>query len=123
MKLPLEDRTALEPSALNCINKALQFFRSPGTDTLHATFDYGQDILGANVSHLSGSTDTGSTVTTFSHVETWNKRTGEEYISAEVMAVAQEGYTAFRNIKVFLKKKKIIFQLTSVHTTVARSKY
>jgi len=123
VKLPLENRTALEPSALKFISKALQFFRDPGTDTLHAAFDYGQDILGANVFHLSNSADTGSTVRTTSHIETWNKRTGEEYIHAEVTALTQDGNTTFPNIKVFLKKKKIILQLASVRTAVVSSKY
>ena len=73
--------------------------------------------------HLSASTDTNSLVTTLSHIETWNERTGEAYNSAEVTAATQEGYTAFRNIKVFLKKKGIIFRLTSVRVTVVRRKY
>lgn len=123
IKLPLEDRTALAPSALAFFRNALQFFQSPGTDTLHATFEYGQDTLGASVFHLPGSTANGSRVTTLSHIATWNERTGEEYNSAEVTSVTQEGYTAFRNIKIFLKKKEIVFQLTSVRVTVVRTKY
>lgn len=123
IKLPLEDRTALAPSALNFFRNALQFIQSTGTDTLHATFEYGQDTLGASVFHMPGSTDTGSVVSTVSHIETWNERTGEAYNSAEVAAVTQEGYTAFRTIKIFLKKKEIVFQLTSVRVTVVRSKY
>jgi hypothetical protein len=123
VKLPLEDCTILALSALNFFSKALEFFRSTGTDTLYATFEYGHNILGASVSHLSSFTDSGSMVTTLSHLETWNKRTGEEYNSAEVTAVTQDGYTTFRNIKVFLKKKKIILRLKSVSITVVRSKY
>ena len=73
--------------------------------------------------HLSGSIDSNRLVTTLSHIETWNKRTGEEYNSADVTAVTQEGYTAFRNIKIFLKKKEITFQLTAVRVTVVRCKY
>jgi len=122
VKLPLEDRTVLAPSAIIFFNKALQFFRSTGTDTLYAIFEYGQDTLCASVFHLSGSTDTGSVVTTHSHIETWNKKTGEEYNNAEVTAVTQDGYTTFSSIKVFLKKKKITFRLTSALVTVVRTK-
>jgi hypothetical protein len=121
--LPLEDRTVLAPSAINFFRNALQFFRNTGTDTLHATFEYGHDTLGASVFHLSASTDTNSLVTTLSHIETWNERTGEAYNSAEVTAATQEAYTAFRNVKVLLKKKGIIFRLTSVRVTVVRSTY
>jgi hypothetical protein len=63
IKLPLADRTVLVPSALDFFKNALQCFRNTGSDTLHATFEYGQDTLGACVFHLSGSTDTGSVVT------------------------------------------------------------
>lgn len=123
VKLPLEDRTALAPSALNFFGKALQFLRSGGTDTLQATFEYGRDTLGASVFHLSGSTNTSCLVTTLSHIETWNRRTGEAYNSAEVMAVTQDGYTAFRNIKIFLKKKEITLRHTSLRISVMRTKY
>ncbi len=123
VKLPLEDRSELAPSALNFFMNALQFFRKTGTDTLYATFEYGQDTLCASVFRLSGSTETGSIVTTFSHIETWNKRTGEEYNSAEVAAETQNGYTTFRNIKVFLKKKEITIRLTSSRVTVVRTKH
>jgi hypothetical protein len=122
VKLPLEDRTVLAPSAIIFFNKALQFFRNTGTDTLYATFEYGQDTLCASVFRLSGSTDTCSVVTTFSHIETWNKKTGEEYNTAEVTAVTQDGYTAFSSIKVFLKKKRITYRLTSALVTVVRTK-
>lgn len=123
IRLPLEDRAALAPSALTFFGKALQFLRRGGTDTLQATFEYGRDTLGASVHHLSGPTDTGSVVTILSHIETWNKRTGEGYNSAEVTAVTQDGYTAFRNIKIFLKKKDITLRLTSLRISVMRTKY
>lgn len=123
IKLPLEDRAVLAPSALSFFGKALQFLRRAGTDTLQATFEYGRDTLGAIVFHLSGSTDTSSVVTILSHIETWNKRTGEGYNSAEVTAVTQDGYTAFRNIKIFLKKKEITLRLTSLRVSVMRTKY
>lgn len=123
VKLPLEDRTGLAPSALTFFRNALQFFRTTGTDTLRATFVFGQDTLGAIVYHLSESTDTGSVVTTVSQLETWNEKTGEPYNNAEVMAVTRDGYTAFQTIKIFLKKKEILFRLTSVRVTVERSKY
>jgi hypothetical protein len=123
IKLPLEDRVALAPTALSFFTKALEFFRTAGTDTLRATFEYGRDTLGALVVHSSQSTDNRSCVTTLSHLETWNKRTGEEYNSAEVTAVTQEGYTAFRAIKIFLKKKEITLRLTSVSVKVERSIY
>jgi hypothetical protein len=122
VKLPLEDRTVLTTSALSFFMKALQFFRSTGTDTLQATFEYGRDTLGASVFHLSRSTDTSSLITTLSHLETWNKRTGEAYNSAEVVAVTQEGYTSFRNINIFLKKKEITMRLTALRTSVVRIK-
>ncbi len=123
VKLPLEDCTVLTPSALIFFSKALQYFRNTETDTLRATFEYGQDTLGAIVFHPSGSAYTGYPVTTISHIETWNKKTGEEYNSAEVTAVTEEGYTAFRDIKIFLKKKRITLRLTSARVTVERSKY
>jgi hypothetical protein len=123
VKLPLEDRTPLAPSALSFFGNALQFFRNPGSDTLHATFEYGRDTLGASVFLLSRCTDTDSLVTTLSHLETWNKSSGEAYNSAEVMSVTQDGCTAFRSIKIFLKKKRITMRLTSVRTSVVRSKY
>ena len=123
VKLPLEDRTPLAPSALGFFAKALQFFPNTGTDTLYATFEYGRDTLGASVFHLSRCIDTDSLVTTLSHLETWNKRTGEAYNSAEITSVTQEGYTAFRSIKIFLKKKGITMRLTSVRTSVVRTKY
>jgi hypothetical protein len=121
INLPLEDRVVLAPSALNFFMKALEFFRTTGTDTLRATFEFGRDTLGATVVHPSQSIDTCSSITTFSHLETWNKRTGEEYNSAEVTAVTHEGYTAFRAIKIFLKKKEIGLRLTSVRVMVERS--
>lgn len=123
VKLPLEDRTILAPSALNFFKHALEFFRNTGTDTLHATFEYNQDTLGASVFHLPGCNDTGSHITTFSHIETWNKRTGEQYNSAEVTAVTQDGYTIFQQVTIFLKKKKITLRLASARVTVVRSKY
>jgi hypothetical protein len=123
VKLPLENRTVLAPSALNFFGKALQFFRNTGTDTLQATFEYGRDTLGASVFHTSRPTDTSSLVTTLSHLVTWNKRTGEAYNSAEVTAVTEGGYTAFRNINIFLKKKEITLRLTSVHISVVKTKY
>lgn len=123
VKLPLEDRTALAPSAIDFFRNALQFFRNTRTDTLHATFEYGDDTLGARMFQLSGSTDSCSVVTTLSDIEAWNARTGEEYNSAEVTAQTQDGYTAFRDIEVLLKKKGIVFRLTSVRVTVVRSKY
>jgi hypothetical protein len=122
VKLPLEDRTALAPSALSFFMKALQFFGNTGTDTLRATFEYGKDTLGASVIHLLSTIDTCSLVTTLSHLETWNKRTGEPYNSAEVTSVTREGYTAFRSINIFLKKKGITLRLTSARTSVARIK-
>ena len=123
VKLPMEDRTVLAPSALTFFSRALQFFRTTGTDTLHAIFEFGHDTLCANLFHVSGSIDTNRLITTLSHIETWNKRTGEEYNSADVTALTQEGYTAFRNIKIFLKKKEITFHLTAVRVTVERRKY
>ncbi len=123
VKLPLEDRTILAPSALNFFKQALEFFRNTRTDTLHATFEYNQDTLGASVFHLPGRNDTGSHITTFSHIETWNKRTGEQYNNAEVTAVTQDGYTIFQNVTIFLKKKKITLRLASARVTVVRSKY
>ena len=123
VKLPLEDRTALAPSARSFFMKALQSFRNTETDTLRATFEYGKDTLDASVFHCSRSTDTSSVVTTLSHLETWNKRTGEAYNSAEVTSITQEGYTAFRSINIFLKKKGITLRLTSVRTSVARTSY
>jgi hypothetical protein len=123
VKLPLEDRTALAPSALSFFMNALQFFGSTETDTIRATFEYGRDTLGAIVFHCSRTTDTSSLVTTLSHLETWNKRTGEAYNTAEVTSVTQEGYTAFRSIKIFLKKKRITMRLTSVRTSVVFTKY
>ncbi len=122
VKLPLEDRTTLAPSALSFFMNALQFFGNPETDTLRATFEYGNDTLGASVFHCSSSTDTNSLVTTLSHLETWNKRTGEPYNSAEITSVTWEGYTAFRTINIFLKKKGITLRLTSVRTSVAKIK-
>jgi hypothetical protein len=123
IKLPLEDRVLLAPSALNFFMKALQFFRTTGTDTLRATFEFGRDTIGAIVVHSSQSPDACSSLTTLSHLETWNKRTGEEYNSAEVTAVTEDGYTAFRAIKIFLKKKEIALRLTSVRVKVERSIY
>jgi hypothetical protein len=123
VKLPLEKRTALAPSALNFFGNALQFLRNTGTDTLRATFEFGRDTLGATVFHTSRSTDSCSLVTTLSHIETWNKRTGEAYNTAEVTAVTEGGYTAFRNINIFLKKKEITLRLTSVHISVVKTKY
>jgi len=123
VKLPLEDRTALAPSALSFFMKALLFFKSTETDTLRATFEYGKDTLGAIVFHCSRSTDAGSLVTTLSHLETWNKRTGEAYNNAEITSVTQEGYTAFRSINIFLKKKATTLRLTSVRTSVVRAKF
>jgi hypothetical protein len=122
VKLPLEDRTVLTTSALSFFMKALQFFRNTGTDTLLATFEYGRDTLGASVFRLSRSADTSSLITTLSHLETWNKRTGEAYNSAEVVAITQEGYTSFRNINIFLKKKEITMRLTAMRTSVERIK-
>jgi hypothetical protein len=123
VKLPLEDRSDLAPSALNFFTKALLFFRTTGTDTLQATFEYGKDTLGAMVFHLPMSPVTSSIVTSLSHLETWNRRTGEAYNSAEVTAVTQEGYTAFRNIKIFLKKKAITLRLTAVRISAVRTRY
>ena len=123
MKLPLEDRSLLAPSALKFFKLALEFFRNTGTDTLHATFEYNQDTLGASVFHLPRCNDASSHITTFSHIETWNKRTGEQYNSAEVTAVTQDGYTIFQNVSIFLKKKNITLRLASARVTVVRSKY
>ena len=123
VKLPLEDRSLLAPSALKFFKLALEFFRNTGTDTLHATFEYNQDTLGASVFHLPRCNDASSHITTFSHIETWNKRTGEQYNSAEVTAVTQDGYTIFQNVSIFLKKKKITLRLSSARVTVVRSKY
>jgi hypothetical protein len=123
VKLPLENRTALAPSALSFFSKALQFFGRTETDTLRATFEYGKDTLGASVFHCSRSADTTSLVTTHSHLETWNKRTGEAYNSAEIVSVTQEGYTTFRSINIFLKKKGILLRLTSVRSSVVRTTY
>lgn len=123
IKVPLEDRTDLVPSAVDFFRDALAFFRNTSSDTLHATFVFGHDTLSASVFHSSASMDSGSVVTTFSHIETWNKRTGEEYNSADVIATTQDGYTTFRHIKVFLKKSSIVFQLASVRVTVIRSRY
>ncbi|MGA9115727.1 MAG: hypothetical protein WB626_03020 [Bacteroidota bacterium] len=123
VQLPLEDRTLLVPSALAFFRDALQFFRSTAPETLHATFAFGHDTLGASVFRLSRSPDTGSAVMTVSHVETWNGRTGEEYNSAEVTAITGQGYTEFRDIKVFLKRKGILLRLTPVRATVVRSTY
>jgi len=122
VKLPLEDRTALAPSAVSFFTKALQFFRNRGIDTLRATFEYGRDTLGASLFRLPCSADTGSQLTTLSHLETWNKRTGEAYNSADVTAITQGGYTVFRNITIFLKKKEITLRLTSIRTDVVRIK-
>ncbi|MGD0590643.1 MAG: hypothetical protein ABSA44_07595 [Bacteroidota bacterium] len=123
VKLPLEKRTVLVPNTINFFGKALQFLRNMGADTLYATFAYGQDTLGASMVHLSRCTDTVSVITTISHIQMWNKKTGKVYYSAEVTAVTHEGYTTFRNIKIYLKKKGIILRLTSVHITVKSSKY
>jgi hypothetical protein len=123
VKLPLEDRTLLGPGALRFFSNALQFFRDTMTDTLRTTFEYGNDTLGANVFRLSGSKDTNSLVTTHAYLETWNKRTGEEYNTAEVTAETRDGYTAFRNIDIFLKKKKVTMRLTSACIRVMKSKY
>ncbi len=123
VKLPLEDRTALAPSALCFFMKALQFFPNTETDTLRATFAYGRDTLGAIVFHCSRSTDTSAVLTTLSHLETWNKRTGEAYNTAEVTSITQNGYTAFRSINIFLKEKGITLRLTSVRTSVVRTNY
>lgn len=123
VKLPLEDRTVLAPSAVNFFTTALQFFRNTGSDTLFATFEYGRDTLGASVFHVSTSIDTSFLVTTVSHLETWNKRTGVAYNSAEITSVTQQGYTAFRNITIFLKKKEITLRLTSVRISAVRTRY
>jgi hypothetical protein len=122
VKLPLEDRTALAPSALSFFMNALQFFGNTETDTLRAKFEYGKDTLGALVFHCSRTTDTSSLVTTLSHLETWNMRTGEAYNSAEVTSVTHEGYTAYRSIKIFLQKKRITMRLTAVRISVERIK-
>jgi len=120
VKLPLEDRTVLAPSAVSFFMKARQFFQSSGTDTLRATFEYGRDTLGASLFRLPVAADTGCALTTLSHLETWNERTREAYNSADVTAITKGGYTAFQSIVIFLKKKEITLRLTSVHTSVAR---
>ena len=63
IKLPLEDRVALAPSALNFFVKSLEFFRTTGTDTLRATFECGQDSLGAIFVHSGDVTDSCSSLT------------------------------------------------------------
>jgi len=123
VKLPLEDRTLLGPSALRFFGNALQFFRDTTRDTLRATFEYGTDTLGAKVFRLPGSKNSNSLVTTHGYLETWNKTTGEEYNTAEVSAETRDGYTAFRNINIFLKKKKVTMRLNSACIRVMKGKY
>jgi hypothetical protein len=123
VKLPLEKRIVLAPCALSFIMRTLLFFRNAGMDSLHGTFTYGEDTLGAIVFRVPGSQNAGSPAVTISRLETWNKCTGEEYNSAEVTAVTQNGYTTFRDIKVYLKRKNITIRLTSVRVTVSKSEY
>ena len=123
VKLPLEKRTELTPGTINFFGNALEFLRNTGVDTLYGTFAYGKDTLGASMVHLNSDTNNGSVATTLSRIRMWNEKTGKDYYSADVTAATQEGYTTFRNITIFLKKKGIILRLTSARVTVVRSNY
>lgn len=122
VKLPREDRTVITPRALKFIKRLMRFFRSPRTDTLHGEFEYGPDTLGARAFQQYASVEPGFLTTTVSRVETWNESTGEDYISGEVRAVTQEGYTYYADIRIVLKNKNIKMHFTPVDVNVARTR-
>jgi hypothetical protein len=122
VKLPREDRTVISPRALKFIKSLMKFFRTPRVDTLRGEFEYGPDTLGARAFQQLASVEPGFETTTVSSVETWNKSTGEDYISGEVRAVTQEGYTYYPDIRISLKNKNISMRFTPVDVTVAKTR-
>ena len=122
VKLPREDRTTISPRALKFIKGLMRFFRTPRADTLHGEFEYGPDTLGARAYQQYWSVEPGFQTTTVSRVETWNESTGEDYISGEVRAATQAGYTYYTDIRISLKNKNINMRFTPVDVTVARTR-
>jgi hypothetical protein len=122
VKLPREDRTVITPRALKFIKRLMQFFHTPRSDTLHGEFEYGEDTLGARAFQQYSSVEPGFLTTTVSRVETWNESTGEDYISGEVRAVTQEGYTYYPDVRIALKNKNIKMRFTPVDVKVAKTK-
>ena len=122
VKLPRSDRTVITPRALTFIKGLLGFFHAPRTDTLQGEFEYAGDTLGARAFQQFASVEPGFQTTTVSRVETWNERTGEDYISGEVRAVTQEGYTYYPDVRISLKNKNIKMRFTPVDVNVAKTK-
>ena len=122
VKLPREDRTVITPRALKFIKSLMRFFRAPRADTLHGEFEYGRDTLGARAFQQYVSVEPGFLTTTVSRVETWNESTGEDYISGEVRAITQEGYTYYPDIRIALKNKNVKMHFTPVDVNVARTR-
>ena len=122
VKLPREDRTVITPRALKFIKTLMKFFRNPRADTVHGEFEYGRDTLGARAFQQFSSVEPGFLTTTVSRVETWNESTGEDYISGEVRAITQEGYTYYPDIRIALKNKNIKMHFTPVDVNVARTR-
>ena len=122
VKLPREDRTVITPRALKFIKSLLRFFRAQRADTIIGEFEYGPDTLGARAFQQYASVEPGFLTTTVSRVETWNESTGEDYISGEVRAVTQEGYTYYPDIRIVLKNKNIKMHFTPVDVNVARTR-
>jgi len=120
LKLPRSDRVNVSPGALDFAKSLVRFFRAPRRDTVRAVFEYGGDTLGARAFQWLSRTDSGSQVTTISRVETWNRDSGEGYISGEVRAVTRAGYTVYDDILVNLIDKNIKMHFTPIHTAIAR---
>jgi len=119
--LPREDRTAIGPGALRFVKELILLFQSPRRDTVRGVFEYAGDTLGARAFQRYSSADSGSGVTTFSRVETWNRDSGEEYISGEVQAFTEGGITRYQEIRISLKHKDVNMRFTPLHIDVARS--
>jgi hypothetical protein len=119
--LPREDRTVISPGALNFVKGLVQLFQSPRTDTLRGVFEYAGDTLGGRAFQQHPAIDSGSRVTTFSRVETWNRNTGEEYISGDVQAVTHDGYMTYQEIRISLKHKNVKMRFTPLSVGIARS--
>ena len=119
--LPRTDRTVIRPGALSFVKELLLLFQSPRRDTVRGEFEYAGDTLGARGFQKYSSIDSGSRVTTYSRVETWNRDTGEEYINGDVQAVTQEGITTYQDIRISLKNKNVNMHFTPIHIDVARS--
>jgi len=120
LELPRSSRVTVSPGALRFAEALVRFFRVPRRDTVRAVFEYGGDTLGAHAFQWLSRIDSGSQVTTISRVETWNRDSGEGYITGEVRAVTRAGYTTYDDILIDLIDKNIKMHFTPIHTAIAR---